>query len=440
MRSPLKDININFFRNNNLEFVLFSIGVLFLASAPFISCILFLYPISHSIINNKFNLLEDKYNQTLLLVSILMIARSLFSSFESSNQLEAWDSSMSWAYLANWLPLFVCFVGFQTYLKTNEQRKIISKFFLAGTIPVLISCFGQYWFDWYGPFETLNGLIKWFQRPLTIDNQNVTGLFSNPNYAGAWLTMIWPFSIALFKEKFETKNFLKSNIIFLIILMLSTSIVLTNSRNAWLGFLIPIPLILGKKSLKWFLPMIILTLFLIFTSFLPYVPNELKIFSQNIIPSNIVGEFSEITLDFQNIPRLFIWKEAIGFIIEKPFFGWGASTFPFLYKFKSGLWNDHTHNLFLELSISYGFIVSTIIYALFLFTLFRSVKIIYFKDKGFSSIDKGWVTAEIIFLISHLNDVLIFDIRINLASWIFIAGLRNISKQYSLQKNEHHKK
>ena len=82
------------------------------------------------------------------------------------------------------------FIGFKHYVNNQQKRKVIAKFFIAGTIPILISCIGQYWFDWYGPFEILNGLIKWFQRPLSPTYQNVTGLFSNPNYAGTWLTMM----------------------------------------------------------------------------------------------------------------------------------------------------------------------------------------------------------------------------------------------------------
>ena len=50
-----------------------------------------------------------------------------------------------------------------------------------------------------------------------------------------------------------------------------------------------------------------------------------------------------------------------------------------------------------------------------------------------SIIDKGWWIAGFIFFISHLYDVLIFDIRINLIGWFFLIGLKNT---YILQTNE----
>ena len=66
----------------------------------------------------------------------------------------------------NWIPLFISFWGFQAYLQNKSQRELFAKYLIAGSIPVLISCILQYWFNIYGPFETLNGLIVWFQKPI----------------------------------------------------------------------------------------------------------------------------------------------------------------------------------------------------------------------------------------------------------------------------------
>ena len=184
----------------------------------------------------------------------------------------------------------------------------------------MVSCIGQYWFNWYGYFEIFNGLIKWFQRPLSPTNQNVTGLFSNPNYTGAWLSMMWPLSIALITEKIYLKEFLKSKIMSLIMLILSTSLILTNSRNAWLSFFISIPIMFGKKSLRWFSPIILFLFIAIFSSFLPFVPEEISKISQNLVPNTVQDKFSEIFINFQDYPRIDIWKNAIIFIIQKPFF------------------------------------------------------------------------------------------------------------------------
>ena len=48
----------------------------------------------------------------------------------------------------------------------------------------------------------------------------------------------------------------------------------------------------------------------------------------------------------------------------------------------------------------------------------------------------GWWVAAFLFFFSHLYDVLIYDIRINIASWIFLIGLRNTFKNYKKSPQE----
>ena len=85
--------------------------------------------------------------------------------------------------LGNWLPFIWFFWAFQPYLKSESSRRTFSIILIAGSFPVLITGYGQYFLNWNGPFETLNGLIIWYQRP--IENPGgLSGLFNNQNYAG----------------------------------------------------------------------------------------------------------------------------------------------------------------------------------------------------------------------------------------------------------------
>ena len=52
---------------------------------------------------------------------------------------------------------------------------MFSRFLIAGSIPLFISCILQSWFKVYG-VETLNGLIIWFQKPVEENHFGVTGL------------------------------------------------------------------------------------------------------------------------------------------------------------------------------------------------------------------------------------------------------------------------
>ena len=55
----------------------------------------------------------------------------------------------------------------------------------------------------YGPYKFFNNLIIWYQRPLG-ENNAVTGIFNNQNYAGAWLCIILPF-VYIFNSKIKIK-------------------------------------------------------------------------------------------------------------------------------------------------------------------------------------------------------------------------------------------
>ena len=118
-----------------------------------------------------------------------------------------------------------------------KKEKSLDYFYFLGTFPVLITGIGQSFFNWHGPFEIFNGLIVWYQRP--IDGiTGLTGLFNNPNYAGCWLNVIWPFCLAALIEK--SSNFIKNIAIYFFNFGISLSIILTNSRSAWIGILLEV--------------------------------------------------------------------------------------------------------------------------------------------------------------------------------------------------------
>ena len=134
-------------------------------------------------------------------------------------------------------PIFLDFLGLPTFVILRKKGKI-ALVLISGTFPLLMTGFGQYFFEWTGPFETLNGLIIWYQRPI-ISPGGLSGLFNNQNYAGSWLNLVWPFCIALIFEK--TKNFYNKSVSICFLVAIGLAIFLTYSRNAWVGLLIAFP-------------------------------------------------------------------------------------------------------------------------------------------------------------------------------------------------------
>ncbi len=416
------------FTKGNILQSFFRIGVILIPSAISISSFFILTSLIIESFKNKNNFLKDKYNLIFLFVSFLLIISSTIHIFTLKNIFFGKiDPILSWLGLFNWIPFFWIFWSSQYFLKSPPQREIISKLLVVGTIPVILTGIGQYFFEWHGPIKFLSGLVIWYQRP--IDSvSGLTGLFNHANYAGSWFTFLLPLSIALALKKSNKSILFKTNLILIIF-----CIVLTNSRNAWASSILTIPILFGTYSLKFLTPLLLLfgTIILITTN--NYFAGELQDWFQDKIPDKIWKEFSSEGFTELNVTRFQIFIAAIKLIILNPLIGTGGGSFPIIYEIQTGFWKGHTHNIFSDLSLSYGIPSMVIMIFVFFSIVSNAHKKAYFKMGVFDNIiDKAWVSATIIFLISQLIDVQYYDARISLMFWILLAGIKCIAEEKKL--------
>ena len=415
----------------NNDFILFRLGIFFIPSAITLAGFFIIISLISQTIKKRDEFLKDKINVTLIFISLLMIIsciiQNLFNKYSTDYEIENY---LTWAGLFNWIPFFWVFWSSQAFFKTKKDREVISLILIFSTIPVIISGILQYYFNLVGPFEFLNGLIVWYQRPID-EISGLTGLFNHANYAGAWLTIILP--LCLSQSFNNSKKYLKKNVLKTILVGIILCIILTNSRNAWGSAILTLPLVFGISSIKWFLPLI-----LSISSFILVVTNNIfkgniQEFLRNNIPDKIWLEFTDLGFSGLNVTRLEILNSAFRVIINNPFFGTGAASFPIIYEFETGFWKGHSHNLFTEISISYG-LPSTVILITFLGTiLFTSFKNL-FRKKENNIKDRAFFVAILVFLVSQLVDIQYFDGRISLVFWLLLAGLKSINDENKLIK------
>ena len=408
---------------------IFYLGIFLLASTMSFGIVLILIASIISIFCKKNDLLKDKWSIFLIAISFLMLVSCLVQTLNYNNQnLYGWEISLTWIGLLNWLPLFYLFISIQDFLRTSSQRLKVSIYLFSGTIPVLITGLGQYFFKWEGPLILGNGLIIWYLKEIE-PHLGLSGLFSNQNYAGTWLSVIWSFNLGfIFINK---KNILKKSLSLIFLSIFTLAIILTTSRNAIFGMFLSIPIIIGVKSLISILLIISFLVFLfIFEYYLPF-SNQIFKFINSLFPPQLLNKFQNLNLlNIYEFRRINLWNDAFSIISKRPFFGLGAAFFPILYDVYYNPTNyteRHTHNLFIELTASYGFIVSIFTFGFILYLIFqawRSIK--KSKQKYDDKINKSWLAASIIIVISQMNDITYFDGRISVMFWILLAGLRNI--------------
>jgi len=414
---------------------LFRSGIFFLVSAPLLSSFLFLFSLLISSYINYKNFFSDKWNYPFLLASFFIIISVSISSLERfSNNIAGWSNYLNWVSLFNWLPLFFCIWAFKPYLYSPKSRKIILLLLLSGSVPLIISGFLQVFFEIYGPFKFLNGIVIWFQRE---GEPGLTGLFNNRNYASLWFTILWPICLAILSQRKNGSKFFIS--IFSISIIYS--IYLTFSRNGFINLFLSSFIFLKSSLSIWLLLVLILLITLLIAAVTNIFPLSFKEIAINILPSKVIERFSilENLAVFTSNARFSIWLSALQFIKERPFLGWGAASFPILYKiehdvccYKSYLqWYSHTHNIQLEMALNYGlpfaFIINTTLIIVF-YKSFKKIFIFKRKDKNHEKInlnkfDKAWWTASFTFFCSQLIDIQYYDLRLNIIFWILISGL-----------------
>ena len=407
--------------NNNYSENIFYIGIFFIPSALIISVIFLLLASIFKLVENQKFFFRDILDNLFLISGLLMIISCIVhSSTIHSPELNTWSPYLSWIGLANWVPFYIFSWGFEPYLSNLEQRKKSTLMFLAGSIPVIFSCIGQAFFNFHGPFTTLNRLIVWYSRPLDGEILGATGLFNNPNITGVWLNIIWPMSLVFY---FNQESKLNKSISLSFTILIPLCVVLTNSRAAWAGLFISSLLLFGRKSFKWLLAIVISlsSLIIISISFRGF----------NILPEELIDKF----YNFQYLDRLDIWNKSIQIILQNPFFGSGASSFSELYQSLTGIYKNHSHNIILELMINYGIPAAIFTIIPISILLLKSLtSILEVKSLKIISYDKSLISALIVIVLMQMVDIQYFDGKISITFWILIAAVKNIAMKERTRK------
>ena len=363
---------------------------------------------------------KDKFNLILIITGFLMFLKNIFF-YLPMNSIDQMNRANMWLDLLNWIPFFLIFLSCQTYLRNTSQRVFFSRFLIAGSIPLFISCILQSWFKIYGPFDTLNGFIIWFQKPIEANHFGITGLFNNQNYTGLWLTAILPFLIAELKiTKFKL-------FVYFLLLCDIYLLFLTTSKNAFLGFFIILITLYGLRSNIFKLISIVSASCFLFLKFF----NNIDLQTINFFPFQMYNEI--LSFNFFNSSRFEIIKITTSLISKRPIWGWGKSIFPDLFIANGGSYNiEHSHSIPLEIAFNYGIPISLLLVSFTTIIIIKSwLKSTQSKIKDSSNFfNKCWTLSLITIAVSHMNDLTYYDGKISLLAWILLTGAKCIIDNY----------
>ncbi len=390
----------------------FQLGVFLLASSALLAGLSLLLALILGSLRRR-SPLADRANVVLLAAAVLMV----LGCFRAAS------NNLAWLGLANWLPFFWGFWGFQPYLATPAARRRVALALVAGTVPVVLTGLGQLWWGWSGPFQALGGLIIWHIKAGGNPSDRLAGLFDYANIAGAWLALAWPFTLAALLEPGLARG--RRGVVLVIAAGLVAAVFLTDSRNAWGALMLAVPLVAGPASWVWLLPVLLLVLAVIGLATLPWVPTMLQEPARSLVPQAIWGRLIDLDYGGQRplaITRLAQWRAAMELIGERPWLGWGAAAFSIIYPMRTGHWHGHPHNLPIDLAVSHGLPVAVLVVGLVLWLLLRAGRLGMASGSLF---DRAWWAAALVLVALHATDIPFYDSRVNVAGWVLLAGLRS---------------
>ena len=358
------------------------------------------------------SLLGDRVNLLLLLVAAWMVIGCFAAS----------SGYLAWVGMGNWLPFFWAFWGFQPYLATAQARRRVGLAILVGSVPVIVTGLGQLWLGWSGPFQQFGGLLIWHLKAGGNPPGRLSGLFDYANIAGSWLALAWPFALAALLQ--PRRGPAPRLVALLIASSLACALLLTDSRNAWGGLLVALPLVVGPATWPWLLPLLLGAVALISLASISGVPASLQVPARSLVPEMLWGRLSDLQFAGHRplaITRLAQWQVAVGLIAERPWLGWGAAAFSLIYPRRTGHWHGHPHNLPIDLALSHGLPVAVAVVGLVLWLLFGAARRGMVSGSVF---DRAWWASALVLAALHATDMPFYDSRINVAGWVLLAGLR----------------
>ena len=352
---------------------------------------------------------RDRWCQPLLLAAALMLIGAL----------QATTGSLAWVGLGNWLPLIWAFWAFQPYLISERQRRNAAWMLVAGTLPVLLTGFGQMFLGWEGPWQLGGEAVVWFVAPGGKPLGRLSGLFDYANVAGAWLGVIWPLMIA---AVLRPDGWRRRGAALVLALAAGMAVLLTQSRNAAGGLVLALPLVIGPSSWLLLLPVLVLVSSPLLLAWLPGVPPGLRSGAMALLPDSILERLLERGGDTPwKHTRLGQWTYAIQLVAARPWLGWGSAAFSVMYPIHAAKrWHGHSHNLPLELAISHGVPVALLIVGTVLALMMLALRRGMLRQ---APLERAWWTSALVLLTMHFTDLPFFDARLNLLGWILLAGV-----------------
>ncbi|MEH2409181.1 O-antigen ligase family protein [Nostoc sp.] len=370
------------------------------------------------------------------LLSVLLIVTAGFAQ----------DKTTAFVGLFNLLPFFLVFAAHSTLIQTFAQLRQMAWILVIASMPVIIIGLGQLFLGWSLKFEILWIVFAWTIRPGGNPPGRIASLFMHANTFAAYLAIVFILGLGLWLEQWRLaigKNSVLSSqpsipFIFLTVAVITNFITLifTDSRNGWaiaIFACLAYALYQGWRILVGGVAAIVSSVLLA-----AFAPSPVAQFFRQYIPAFFWARLNDDMYPDRPVAlmRKTQWEFAWSLAQEHPWTGWGLRSFSGLYKAQMQIPLGHPHNLFLMLSAETGFPSTFLFCGLLAWILIIGVQLLR-KSKYINTQDRliffSYLLAFVAWVLFNTVDVTLFELRLNVLSWLILAAICGVVHRYNQQ-------
>ncbi len=345
----------------------------------------------------------------------------------------------AWLGIANLIPFFIVFLGFNLLIETPRQLRRLAWLGIPCALVVAIVGIGQMTLGWTTP-EALQPFLGWTLAQQGNPSGRLASVFMYANLAGAYFLVMFTITLGLWAEAYRWRRQQRWQWLGLTgaVVILALALILTSSRNAWLMALLVTTVFI--VYLQWYSLVAIAAGIVSAIAAAAFAPSPINLWLQKIIPRYLWARVNDQMYSDRAIETLRStqWDFTWDLIQQRPFFGWGLRNFTPLYQEATGIWLGHPHNLPLMLGAEIG-IPGLLLLLILVGSAIAQGAILLTLWSEFSPTPgtQQWQQDQLIFFTFilaflaltcfNLLDVTLFDLRVNLLAWLLLGGISGVS-------------
>ncbi len=404
------------------------------------------------------------------LLSVLLIITAGF----------AYDKTVAFVGLFNFLPYFLVFAAYSNLIQTMAQLRLMSWILVITSVPVIIIGLGQLFLGWATSkqWESVLSAFGCVVIPGGNPPSRMASVFMYANILAGYLLIVFILGIALWLESYQQLKVKRSQLraevppplqtgvqesgggsavgrspdlrrlpfrsspplpfLFLTVAVIANfvALILTDSRNAWgmaIFACLAYAFYQGWRILVAGVATVAATVLLA-----AFAPSPVALIFRKVVPAFFWARLNDQLYPDRPVAllRKTQWQFAWSLTQQRPWTGWGLRNFSHLYEAQMHVWLGHPHNLFLMLSSETGLPTTLLFCGLLSWIFIAGVQLLQ-KSKYLHPEDKlilfSYLLVFVVLVLFNTADVSLYDLRLNALSWVLLSAISGVVYRYNRQ-------